>query len=174
MLTTAPIPASYWLLERQLLAGEYPGANDEARARARLELILRAGIVSFIDLTEPIEPLRPYTDLLTEFERELRVQCRYARLSFRDGGVPTGELMTEILATIRAELDERRPVYIHCWGGIGRTGTVAGCWLIEQGRSPEEALEHISLLRRGTPDAAWPSPQNEEQRQFVRAWARRR
>lgn len=26
-------------------------------------------------------------------------------------------------------------VYVHCYGGIGRTGTVVGCWLVRHGLS---------------------------------------
>ena len=32
-------------------------------------------------------------------------------------------------------------VYIHCRAGIGRTGLVAGCFLVEQGRDGDRALE---------------------------------
>jgi protein-tyrosine phosphatase len=82
--------------------------------------------------------------------------------------------MSEILDTIRLELNDSRPVYFHCWGGIGRTGTVAGCWLVEQGLSPDEALERINVLRRRVPDRGMSSPENETQREFVRSWRRQR
>jgi protein-tyrosine phosphatase len=53
--------------------------------------------------------------------------AKYVRQSVRDAGVPQGrEQMERILATIRDEVAAGRPVYIHCWGGIGRTGTVVG------------------------------------------------
>jgi len=35
--------------------------------------------------------------------------------------------MHEILDTIDAALSAKRIVYVHCWGGVGRTGTVIGC-----------------------------------------------
>lgn len=167
---SVPIPDSYWLVQGQLLAGEYPGSYEIARARAKLELILAAGILSFVDLTEPSEPLTPYADLLGELERG--IECRYNRLSIRDGCVPPRLRMSEILATIRRELSDSRPVYVHCWGGIGRTGTVAGCWLVEHGLSPDEALDQIHVLRRRVPDRGMPSPETEEQREFVRSWPR--
>ena len=36
-----------------------------------------------------------------------------------------------------------RTVYLHCRGGIGRTGTVLGCYLVRQGQTAEEALASI-------------------------------
>jgi len=57
--TPGPIPDSYWLIEGQLLAGEYPGAPRDDEARRKLEAILRAGVRSFIDLTEMNDPLEP-------------------------------------------------------------------------------------------------------------------
>jgi hypothetical protein len=51
MSGVAPIPDSYWLVEHELLAGEYPGAYSAAAARRKLERLVAAGIRSFIDLT---------------------------------------------------------------------------------------------------------------------------
>ena len=87
--------------------------------------------------------------------------------------IPATEVMAEILGAIESELAAGKPVYFHCWGGIGRTGTVAACWLIEQGRSCDSALETLNLLRASIPDADRESPQTEEQRTFVRAWTAR-
>ena len=70
--------------------------------------------------------------------------------------------MVSILATIRDEIAAGRPVYVHCWGGTGRTGTVAGCWLVEQGLTGDEALRRIAELRRGTPDGRFRSPESDD------------
>ena len=32
---------------------------------------------------------------------------------------------------------------MHCWGGVGRTGTTVGCWLVRHGRSGTEALAEL-------------------------------
>ena len=37
--------------------------------------------------------------------------------------------MLAVLDAIDIALCEGHGVYIHCWGGVGRTGTVVGCWL---------------------------------------------
>lgn len=31
-------------------------------------------------------------------------------------------------------------VYVHCWGGHGRTGTVAGCYLVRHGQDTRQSL----------------------------------
>jgi hypothetical protein len=172
MSTPGPIPDSYWLVDGQLLAGEYPGSWTRHGAAATLALFLDAGIRTFIDLTCVTEPLEPYDGELERLAAERNVECRYRRLPIEDMGVPSRELMTEILAAIVAELDKGRPVYVHCWGGIGRTGTVAGCWLVEAGMPAEEALEKVQTLRWRAADGRTRSPETDEQCDFVRAWKR--
>lgn len=172
MTTVGPLPNSYWLLSGTLLAGEYPGAYDEDAARAKLELILAAGIRSFIDLTHEADGLAPYDRLLASMARERHIEHRYQRFAITNLAVPTREEMGRILAAIRGEIGAGRPVYLHCWGGIGRTGTVAGCWLVEEGSSGDDAIERISQLRRGTPNRHARSPETAEQRTFVCEWSR--
>jgi len=61
-------------------------------------------------------------------------------------------------------------VYVHCQGGMGRTGTVVGCYLVRHGMGGEDALEEIACLRRGTPREGKPSPFRKAQRQVVLNW----
>ena len=61
-----------------------------------------------------------------------------------------------------------RPVYVHCWGGVGRTGTIIGCWLVMQGISGDGAIRRIAELRAGMPDSGRRSPETNEQRRLVR------
>jgi protein tyrosine/serine phosphatase len=172
-MSKVPIPDSYWLLEGQLLAGEYPGHLNEGEAKKQLRKILAAGIRSFIDLTEPTDPLEPYERVLRHVAAAGNIEVSYRRVPIRDMWVPTAALMAEILDAIESEIASGRPVYFHCWGGIGRTGTVAGCWLVEQGFSCDDALTRIMQLRVLTPDGWKDSPQTPEQRSFVRAWTPR-
>jgi protein-tyrosine phosphatase len=170
MPPVTPIAGSYWLIENQLLAGEYPGASTAAAARKKLASFLDAGIRSFVDLTQEQDALEPYDERLADLARERQTECRYQRLAIRDLGVPTREGMARILSVIRDEIDAGRPVYVHCWGGIGRTGTVAGCWLVEQGLSADEAIARINQLRRATRGGYLQSPETDEQCLFVRRW----
>ena len=61
-------------------------------------------------------------------------------------------------------------VYLHCHGGIGRTGTVVGCYLVRHGTPPDEAIEAIGRLRADTDTADRPSPESEEQCELVETW----
>jgi protein-tyrosine phosphatase len=166
-----PIPDSYWLIDGMLLAGEYPGTHREGGTREKLTKFLDAGIRTFIDLTETNEPLAKYDGLLRELSEDRKIETRHLRHSVRDGSIPADRAqMQRILSTIREEIDAGRPVYVHCWGGIGRTGTVIGCWLVESGLAGEAAIEKIAELRANTHDRHMTSPENEDQRRYICEW----
>ena len=55
-------------------------------------------------------------------------------------------------------------VVVHCWGGLGRAGTIASCCLVARGASPAQALAHVRAAREG-------AVQSEAQEQFVRSFA---
>jgi predicted protein tyrosine phosphatase len=166
-----PIPDSYWVVAGQFLAGEYPGALVEAEARRKLRDVLKTGIAVFIDLTEPGEyGLKPYSDLAREEAAALGREITHLRFPIPDRGTPSDRLMRRILQTIDELIAEGRPIYVHCYGGIGRTGTVVGCWMVEHGRSGEAALAEIERLRHDTPDGWMTSPETREQQQMVRTW----
>ena len=77
----------------------------------------------------------------------------------------------DILDVIDTARANEQPVYVHCWGGKGRTGTVVGCYLVRHGLAlGEDALKEIKHLRRHDPKADESSPENESQCNFVRSW----
>lgn len=145
-----------------LLAGEYPGAADHAAAARRLERFRGAGVTLFVDLTEPSELLAPYTGLLDG--------ARHERLPIPDLGVVSTERYAGILDLVDAERAAGGCAYVHCWGGIGRTGTVIGCWLVRHGLDAGDAIGRIAELRAGVSDWFVPSPQTPAQESVVRRW----
>ena len=164
----------YWVEPDWLMAGEYPGDKDDTKAKARLQRSLESGITFFLDLTEPGEyNLKPYSPFLGEIGDGKRVE--YRRLPIRDTAVPEKGVMRQILDVIERALADGHAVYVHCWGGVGRTGTVVGCWLRQSGMRGEEALKQVEQFwlamseekRRRRPE----SPEFESQKEFVRNWS---
>lgn len=161
-----PIRSSYWAADG-LLAGEYPGAWDETDAARRLRSFAHQQVTVFVDLTHPADGLEPYDGLLAAPARRLGHPIV-------DLGTTTIPHMTRILDDIDAALADGLTVYVHCWGGIGRTGTVVGCWLMRHGLDGGDPIRRLADLRRGADDAWMPSPQTSAQRAMVTGWKRGR
>jgi hypothetical protein len=173
-MTTLPFERSYWVVPRKLLAGCYPGAPETAEARAKLTGILDVGIRTSIDLTEAFETdhygrgFVPYAPVITRLARMRGCAFECLRFPIADMDVPDHERMREILDAIDARIAADTPVYVHCWGGYGRTGTVVGCWLARHGVAAGDAVfGKIRELRSALTGA---SPQTEAQRAMVRNW----
>ncbi len=152
----APRPHAncYWLWPGRVLAGEYPAGH--------IAEIEAAGITHFIDLTVTPETPRGYTPLTAQ----------HLAHGITDFGIPTAQGMRRTLDAIAAALDGGGAVYLHCRAGIGRTGTVAACWLVEQGFAPEEALALLQRKFRAMAKSAFVgrTPETEAQRAFVLSW----
>ncbi|HSL20017.1 MAG TPA: protein-tyrosine phosphatase family protein [Vicinamibacterales bacterium] len=164
-----PFPYAYWVIDGLLLAGGYPGDWDPTRARERIRAVLDAGIRLFLDLTEPGE-LAPYDSVLKEEAAARGIDVRHERSPIPDHGVPGPRQLARILDTIEKAIVARIPVYVHCHGGVGRTGTVIGCWLALRGEPGEAAITRLAKLRCECPDGGWASPETPEQCAFVRQW----
>ncbi len=163
------LPDSYWVEPGRLMAGEYPGDLNQRRARPKLRALIDAGVRTFLDLTEDGE-LQPYEQWLAAEAAAAGVEVAYHRHAIRDLDVPTADGMRAILDLIASSIAANAPVYVHCWGGIGRTGTVVCCWLVERGATGEQALVEIAQLRDGIQKRQIRSPEMDGQQQFVKAW----
>lgn len=129
---------TYWVVPGKLLAGEYPRHIDEQASMGRLQEFIQANVSFFVDLTEPGE-LEPYAHLLSKL---IDKPLTHRRFAIPDGEIPHSKAqMIEILDTIDAALVSGDTVYVHCWGGVGRTGTVIGCWIARHQEPGQTALE---------------------------------
>jgi hypothetical protein len=166
-----PIPESYWVVPGKFLAGEYPASRDEAASRRRISAFLDAGFDTFLDLTHPGE--RPdYLPRLQEEAARLERKIAYHHFPFQDFNVPSSRTMAAVLDALDEALAHDHKVYLHCVGGIGRTGTAVGCYLVRHGQSGAQALDELARLYRSAAQSAFypVSPENGRQVVFIRDW----
>jgi len=174
MNLSKPFHQSYWVRPGLLCAGQYPGSEIHAEAEAKLNGLLDCSIRRTINLVQLDERAPngkrfvPYQDILQSLaaQRGQVVEC--LRMDFPDGSVPGRKLMSAILDSIDASIEASEPVYVHCFGGHGRTGTVIGCYLVRHGDTAEQALARIKEWRKPLPHNWHPFENGQEE--FVRGW----
>jgi hypothetical protein len=122
------------------------------------------GISLFIDLTTPEDHQKPYGEILAEISSGMAERYSFGIMNET---VPSDPMfIKEILDTIDSGLRDGRNVYVHCWGGVGRTGMAVGCWLKRHGRGDIAALWKTCPKSRKYPI----SPEAEVQQDFIRSW----
>lgn len=173
--TPRPSPNAYWVTPGGFWAGDYPLRwLNEQTPSARLQAMLASGLDTFIDLTEEGERV-PYGPLLLSLAQAQGRAVQHLRRPIRDVNVPqTAAAMVYILDALDGALAAGRRVYLHCWGGVGRTGTVVGCHLVRHGLTGDAAVQqladwwptlsapHLALHPR--------SPETAEQVAYIRRW----
>ena len=157
-----------------LRAEEVIGAADPVEHRAKIKALLDADVRVFISLMEACETNHdssafvPYDDVVKLEQPE--AECK--RFPIKDLSVPTGSEMLLILEAIDAFHENGKCVYVHCWGGVGRTGTVIACWLLRKKLATQgNVLDFLKSLRCADAERGYrDSPETEVQKKFVALW----
>lgn len=173
-----PIKNSYLVhKEMNIFAGEYPGDMDDDKSR--MKITAWSKFKYFYDLTLEGE-LTPYT-------HHLGKDKVHYRFPIPDCGVPAN---TAIVARLCQEIIYQgensncwhNAIYIHCRGGVGRTGTIVSClyaYLLRgQGLSIDEMYSQVmqqlqNSFSRCPKSRRRVSPENEKQREFIRYFIER-
>ncbi|HIE24313.1 MAG TPA: hypothetical protein EYP68_08820 [Candidatus Korarchaeota archaeon] len=135
-----------WIIKGEIAGSPMPNGEKE------LLRWLNAGIKGVVVLIEEHEISFLWSSMeqyLQELE-ELGFEVYHSPI--RDFEAPSLEQCLRILKWISKRVSEKKAVLIHCRGGIGRTGTIAACYLVyKHGLTPSEALSEV---RRKIPYAA--------------------
>jgi len=171
-MSAIPYIDSYWVIPDKFLAGAYPGGTDEETTRQKLRSLIQASIDLIIDLTCPGDAFFTYEKYLASETVDYEVKVERVNFPIPDYDIPTVEVMTRILDRIDSALKDGKRVYVHCIGGIGRTGTTVACHLTRHGLTGQQALVQLQVLRQVS--ASWyrRSPESDLQIEFVLKWGK--
>ncbi|PFH46902.1 hypothetical protein AMATHDRAFT_77454 [Amanita thiersii Skay4041] len=172
-----PIPNSYWATP-SLLACEFPWDPRE-QYHPKMDAILRSGVTTFIDLTEPGE-LEPYDNLLGDRATLLGIDpstIEYHCFPIRDRCLPESLQFVQRVMDVLDDNERRgRMTAIHCRGGVGRTGTLVCCWFVysQIAKDGKEALAIVESLWKTVPKSKrfHQSPETGAQMEFVLGFGR--
>ena len=163
-----PIEYSYQV-SKNVFAGEHPLFDIYKRsAKGNIPALLKFGITIFLDLTQSYE-IPEYTSFLPS-----DVQ----RISFpiRNCDVPSSiESVIGLFRRLEQLLHEQShaKLYIHCHGGVGRTGAIVACYYIYfEHLSFDEALDKMRRQYTQSPRSKFMNaPETKRQIEFVRRFA---
>lgn len=157
-----PLNQSYHVLGK-LYAGEYPGDRDKDTAETKLKRMHHFGVRHFIDLTEEGE-LRQYSNLLPK-------DTTYMRFPIKDLNAPESiEAVHNLIDRIEYLTRMNGYTYLHCWGGVGRTGTITACYFARTINEPtqETVLNRLRAAFKEMPKSAHRvTPETKEQLNFI-------
>ena len=88
-----------------------------------------------------------------------------------DLSVPTFDDLVRVVNDVASRLQAGEKMYVHCWGGRGRAGTVASCVLAKvYGISAEEALTRVQRAFDTRMDGGRKSPETAGQVELVQKY----
>jgi atypical dual specificity phosphatase len=145
----------HWIIPGKLAAMALPGIA--APLAADLAAIEKLGVSAIATLTE--KSLDPRAIAASKLD--------VRHFPIVDFDVPTIEQTQEFCLWVDERIAAGAAVAVHCFAGLGRTGTMIGCWLV---RDPAKTTERVLFsIRKIEPGFV----QTAEQEAFIAVWESR-
>ena len=174
-IITDPSDYCNWVISRKpngggLLIGDYPYPSEEYRPR-HLDKLLDEGVSVWISLVEDSETVKygDYQELVTQHSS---TKHEFIKCPMPDRGIGRDSEMYKAVSVAFNRVNKGKIVYVHCWGGHGRSGVFSSCFLmLYYGWDSEKAIDRNHLLhatRKYHPKK--PTPQGVRQYSQIRRY----
>uniref|UniRef100_A0A6C0F341 Tyrosine specific protein phosphatases domain-containing protein n=1 Tax=viral metagenome TaxID=1070528 RepID=A0A6C0F341_9ZZZZ len=168
-----PIAESNWVVPGKLIAGAFPGYTDDIENTNSLIKILNCGVTKFVCMQEEYNVaikeedwrkncygktsvVRPY---FADVQRIMENKVIHPTLStdvfnvtfehcpIKDCSTVADDIVFSLAKDLVKAIHDGEVVYLHCWGGHGRTGIMVCLMLhLMYGLTANEALERCQFL----------------------------
>jgi len=99
------------------------------------------------------------------------IELEFLHYPIVDLSVPTMGQLDDIVTSSIERIQSGDVMYLHCWGGRGRAGTIGACIVGKMyGISADEALERVQRAFDTRNDGGRKSPETEGQRSLVKKY----